>query len=79
MEAIDSNGSNSGTSFKELTLSLAEKSIERILELSEDTQTRRREVAQDSLAFNTRTETIVHTTLWLENFTTFLEQLSTVA
>jgi hypothetical protein len=73
MEAIDSNGSSSGTSFKELTLGLAEESIERILELSE-TQIRSREVAKDA-----RTETIVHTTLWLENFTIFLEQLSTVA
>jgi hypothetical protein len=74
MEAIGSNGSNSATSFKELTLGLAEQSLERILELSEATQISRREVAKDM-----RTETIVHTTLWLENFTIFLEQLSTVA
>jgi hypothetical protein len=71
MEAIDSGG---------LTFSLAEESIERILELSEDAEIRRRrDVAKDSLRCNTRTETIVHTTLWLENFTTFLEQLSAAA
>ncbi len=79
MKAIDRSGSNSGASFKELTLGLAEESIERILEMPEDAQIRRREAAKDSLGFRTRTETIVHTTLWQENFTTFLEQLSTVA
>jgi hypothetical protein len=67
MEAIDSSGSNSATSFKELTLSLAEESIERILELSEDAQIRR-EVAKDSFGVNTRTETIVHTTLMAGEF-----------
>jgi hypothetical protein len=70
MEAIDSSG---------LTFSLAEESIDR-MELSEDAEIgRRRDVAKDSLRCNTRTETIVHTTLWLEEFTMFLEQLSAAA
>jgi hypothetical protein len=78
MEPAGGTGLNSGTSLKKLTSSLADESIERILELSTNAQIRRPE-AKDSLGFNTRTETIVHTTLWLENFTTFLEQLSAVA
>lgn len=79
MEPTCGTGLNSGTSLKKLTPSLAEKPIERILELSADTQIGKPEVVKDSFGFNTRTETVVHTPLWLENFTSFLGQLSTVA
>jgi hypothetical protein len=78
MKPTCGTGLNSGTSLKKLTSSRVEESIKRILELSADAQIRRPE-AKDSLGFNTRTGTTVHTTLWLENFTTFLEQMITVA
>jgi hypothetical protein len=77
MEPTCGTGLSSGTSLNKLTSSPAEESIERILDLSADAQIRRPE-AKDSLGFNTRTETVVHTPLWLENFTSFLEQLSAV-
>jgi hypothetical protein len=79
METTCGTGLNSGTSLKKLTPSLAEKSIERISELSADAQIRRPEVVKDSCGFNRRTETVVDTPLWLENFTTFLGQLCIVA
>jgi len=79
MEPTCGTGLDSGTSLEELTSSLAEEEIERISELSADAQTRRREVAKGSLAFNARTETIVHTTPWREKFTTFLKQWSAAA
>jgi hypothetical protein len=75
MEPTCGNDLSSGTGLKKFTSSLAEQSIERILELSADAQVRSREVAKDSLGFNTRTETVVDAALWLENFTSFLEQL----
>jgi len=40
-------------------LSPVDKAIERILELSADAQIRRREIAEDSLAYHMLTETIV--------------------
>jgi hypothetical protein len=55
----------------------ADKAIEPMLKLS-DARIRKREVAKDSLAFHTGTETIVHTTRWQEKFTAFLERLGAV-
>jgi hypothetical protein len=53
-----------------------DKATEPILELSAYVQTRRHEVAKDSLAFHARTETIVHTTRWQVKFAAFLERLT---
>jgi hypothetical protein len=79
MEPTCGTGLDSGTSLEELTSSLAEEEIERILEVSADGPIGMPEVADDSLAFNTQTKTLVNTTAWRKTFATFLEQLSAAA
>lgn len=58
---------------------IADESIETALESSAEPQIRSPQILKDSLAPQTRRETITHTTRWQQRFAAFLLRLTAVA
>jgi hypothetical protein len=58
---------------------IADESIETVLESSAEAEIRPLQIRKDSLAPQTRRETIIHTTRWQQRFAAFLLRLTAVA